>query len=159
MQCMAKRRQYMAMLCLSEAARLVGRDVSTLHRAMAKGRLSYTKDANGKRCLDPAELERVFGALIGKPISGHEGNGADPERNAPDSMRGNEAQSAKTVRRIEPQPSDSERIIAAQRETIAHQAESIRHLRSLLETEVEERRRLLALLTGPRVPWWRRWFR
>jgi hypothetical protein len=41
--------------------------------------------------------------------------------------------------------------------TIAAHEETIRHLRSLL---ADERRRMLALLTGPaRVPWWRRWFR
>jgi hypothetical protein len=79
-------------------------------------------------------------------------------------MPGIEVQAAHGVRRIEPQRSDSEQVIAAQRETIEHQAETIRHLRSLLrsllEGEVAERRRLLALLTGPaRLPWWRRWFR
>ena len=41
----------------------------------------------------------------------------------------------------------------------APQAETIRHLRRLLEIEVAERRRMLALLTGPRAPWWRRLFR
>jgi hypothetical protein len=34
------------------------------------------------------------------------------------------------------------------------QAETIRHLRGLLEIEAAERRRMLALLTGPRAPWW-----
>jgi len=47
-QCMCRiarqeRGQCMTMLDLSEAARLVGRDVSTLHRAMVSGRLSFTK--------------------------------------------------------------------------------------------------------------------
>jgi hypothetical protein len=155
----------MAMLGLNEAARLVGCDVSTLHRAMASGRLSFTKDANGKRCLDPAELERVFGIKGGVIMTAPSGNGADPARNAPAAMHGNEAHG--DVQRIEPQPSESERIIAAQRQTIEHQAETIRHLRGLLETEVTERRAMMALLTGPRVPpvqargrqWWRRWFR
>jgi len=40
--------------------------------------------------------------------------------------------------------------------TIEQQQETIRHLRSLL---ADERRRMMALLTGPPVPWWRRWFR
>jgi hypothetical protein len=149
----------MAMLGLSEAARLVGRDGSTLHRAMASGRLSYTKDAAGKRQLDPAELERVFGINGVHIAETLHGNGVDPGRNAPDAMHGNEAKSFKNGPRIEPQSSESERIIAAQRVTIEHQTETIRHLRGLLEGEVEQRRRLLALLTGPRVPWWRRWWR
>ena len=38
--------------------------------------------------------------------------------------------------------------------------ETIRDLRHRLDSEVDERRRLLALLTAPeRRPWWRRWFR
>jgi hypothetical protein len=36
--------------------------------------------------------------------------------------------------------------------------EVIRDLRTRLDGEVEERRRMLALLTDRR-PWWRRWFR
>ena len=32
-------------------------------------------------------------------------------------------------------------------------------LRALLDLEAEERRKLTAILTGPRPPWWRRWFR
>jgi len=42
---------------------------------------------------------------------------------------------------------------------IAELCEVIRDLRTRLDLEGDERRRLLALLTGPRVPWWRRWFR
>ena len=112
----------MTMLDLSAAARLVGRDVSTLHRAMVSGRLSFTKDRAGKRQLDPAELERVFGIKGITTSQTFRGNDADPDSNAP-------------------------------------QAETIRHLRGLLEIEVAERRRMLTLLTGPRAPWWRRWFR
>jgi hypothetical protein len=55
---------------------------------------------------------------------------------------------------------ESERIIAAQRETIEEQGATIRDLRARLDAEAEERRRLIAILTGPaRVAWWRRWFR
>jgi hypothetical protein len=35
----------------------------------------------------------------------------------------------------------------------------VRDLRTRLDSEAEERRRLLALSTRPRVPWWRRWWR
>ena len=60
---------------------------------------------------------------------------------------------------------------AALRETITAHEATIRDLRQRLDAaaaerrqerqlEAEERRRLLALLTGPnRVPWWRKWFR
>lgn len=51
----------MAQLRLSEAAALCGKDPATLHRAMKKGRLSFTRSENGERKIDAAELERVFG--------------------------------------------------------------------------------------------------
>jgi predicted site-specific integrase-resolvase len=51
----------MASIGLSEAARLAGRNQSTIHRAMKAGRLSYTTDEAGERRVDVAELERVFG--------------------------------------------------------------------------------------------------
>ena len=52
---------------------------------------------------------------------------------------------------------DRFRALAEERDrTIEQQQETIRHLRSLL---ADERRRMMALLTGPPVPWWRRWFR
>jgi hypothetical protein len=38
-------------------------------------------------------------------------------------------------------------------------AEVIRRLWERLDAEADERRRLIAVLTGPRVRWWRRWFR
>jgi hypothetical protein len=50
-----------------------------------------------------------------------------------------------------------QRVLEERDRTIAAHEETIRHLRGLL---ADERRRMLALLTGPaRVPWWRRWFR
>jgi hypothetical protein len=42
---------------------------------------------------------------------------------------------------------------------VAEQAETIRDLRDRLDHEAEERRKLTAILTGPRRSWWRRWFR
>ena len=48
---------------LNEAARLAGKDQSTITRAYQAGRLSFTKDARGNPMFDPAELERVYGPL------------------------------------------------------------------------------------------------
>jgi hypothetical protein len=46
------------------------------------------------------------------------------------------------------------------RSQLVDREETIRDLRTRLDAEAEERRRLIAILTGPaRVPWWRRWFR
>ena len=48
---------------LNAAARMVRKDQSTLTRACNAGRLSFTKDENGARMFDPAELERVYGPM------------------------------------------------------------------------------------------------
>lgn len=54
----------MAAVSVAEAARLVGRDRRTLYRDYIKaGRLTATTDATGKKTVDTAELERVFGPL------------------------------------------------------------------------------------------------
>ena len=50
----------MAMLNISQAARMAGVDRATVHRAIASGRLSATLDESGRRVIDPAELARVF---------------------------------------------------------------------------------------------------
>jgi septal ring factor EnvC (AmiA/AmiB activator) len=48
---------------LNEAARLTGKDASTITRACQAGRLSFSKDETGNRMFDLAELERVYGPL------------------------------------------------------------------------------------------------
>ena len=60
---------------LRQAARMTGRNQSTIHRAMKTGRLSYTTSRAGERRIDVSELERVFGikTLIAKPINGLDG--------------------------------------------------------------------------------------
>lgn len=51
----------MALVSISEAAKLVGRDRRTLYRAVAEGRLSVSQDVTGARQVDISELARVFG--------------------------------------------------------------------------------------------------
>lgn len=48
---------------LTEAAALIGKAPSTITRAVKKGRLSSTQDAQGRTVYDVAELERVYGKL------------------------------------------------------------------------------------------------
>jgi len=50
-------------MSLKEAAEAVGKDPSTLSRAVKSGRLSCSKDSSGQRIFDPAELMRVYGGL------------------------------------------------------------------------------------------------
>lgn len=53
----------MALVNLSEAARLASKDRSTIHRKIKDGTLSATLDAAGNKAIDTAELQRVFGTL------------------------------------------------------------------------------------------------
>ena len=55
----------MALLNLTAASRAAGVNRSTIVRALKSGRLSATTSDAGKRCIDTAELMRVFGALKG----------------------------------------------------------------------------------------------
>ena len=50
----------MAMVTLSEAARLTGLGKTTLARAIKSGRLSATRTEFGSYAIDPAELHRVY---------------------------------------------------------------------------------------------------
>jgi hypothetical protein len=52
--------RHMATVGVTQAAKLTGRDPSTIFRALRTGRLSYTKDEAGNRRIDIAELERLY---------------------------------------------------------------------------------------------------
>ena len=145
---------------------MVGRDVSTLHRMMKNGRLSYTTNSSGRRRLDPAELARLFQIM---PVHG---NGATQSMDLP---QGNAVQ-----------------VMALLREAVQCRDAMLADLRDRLDASEAERRavqeRLTAILTDrrdiqdgpdpniaantgnpalsaasglaiPRPPWWRRWFR
>ena len=50
----------MPLVGLKEAARLTGKNQSTIHRAMKANRISFTLNDTGERMIDTAELDRVF---------------------------------------------------------------------------------------------------
>lgn len=53
----------MTQLAISEAAKLVSRNRTTLYRLVAQGKLTATVDATGSKTIDTSELLRVFGEL------------------------------------------------------------------------------------------------
>ncbi|HIE4221734.1 TPA: helix-turn-helix domain-containing protein [Proteus mirabilis] len=53
----------MAQVSISEAARLIGKSRTTLHRYISTGKLSTCTDEHGAKKLDTSELLRVFGAF------------------------------------------------------------------------------------------------
>jgi len=139
---------------LGQAARAVGKSKPTIARAIQNGRLSASRTDSGTFVIDPAELHRVFQVA---------GNGAG------------------TMKQTVPGEPDGSSQVERDRLLIEREdlRETIRDLRQRLDAESEERRRaqerLTALLThrhagsvpavnsptltGPRRPWWRRWFR
>jgi hypothetical protein len=138
---------------LGQAARAAGRTKPTLAKAIKAGRLSAARADDGSYRIDPAELHRVY-PMTGKP------NGSMQRSDTPAADGATPAGSQAEVEGL--------RALLAERERrVEEQASAIRDLRHRLDradervaAEVEERRRLLAVLTGPgRRPWWRRWFR
>jgi excisionase family DNA binding protein len=59
---------HMPHLNVRDAAKLTGKDRSTLTRAIEKGRLSAARDEAGRYLIDPAELERAFGPLLSADV-------------------------------------------------------------------------------------------
>ena len=147
-----------------EAARLSGRNQSTLHRAMKAGRLSYTVDAAGQRRIDTAELDRVFGILAANgqnsPQQGElrQSNGAT----SPVPVRFNGASEASACEALQSNTAHAGAHAALER-LLADREASIADLRHRLDASEAERRqlseRLHGLLTvnrnvvgGPNVP-------
>jgi excisionase family DNA binding protein len=122
---------------LGQAAKAVGKSKPTIARAIRNGRLSASRTQSGEFAIDESELARVF------QLSGN-GPGS-MLRSVPGVADGTSLAALRVER---------DRLMA-EREDLR---ETIRDLRTRLDSEVDERRRLLALLTDRR-PWWRRWFR
>jgi hypothetical protein len=55
----------MAIVSISEAARLTGKSTKTLYRMVSHGKLSVSQDESGVKTVDISELVRVFGELTG----------------------------------------------------------------------------------------------
>src|SRR3954469_7996238 len=59
----------MALVGVTEAARLTGKGRQTIYRAIEAGPLSASRDAHGHVTVDIAELERVYGSLQPPEVS------------------------------------------------------------------------------------------
>lgn len=53
----------MALVSVTEAARLTGKNRATIHRYIKQGKLSQVTDETGTKKVDTSELLRVFGSL------------------------------------------------------------------------------------------------
>jgi hypothetical protein len=135
----------MAQIGLTEAARLARRNQSTIHRAMQAGRLSYSTDSAGKRVVDVAELDRVFGVKVGSDDATPPTNGASLDGHAHAAER-----NAAHARFSAVSPGEH----AALHQLLADREASIADLRGRLDASEAERRqlseRLTAILTDQR---------
>ncbi|MBV8844135.1 MAG: hypothetical protein JO307_15110 [Bryobacterales bacterium] len=133
----------MALIGLTEASKLTGKDKTTIHRAMKSGRLSFSVGDDGDRQIDPAELERVF------PIKLQNWESEVAPRNRK-KTGSNQTQIAQLSAQLEIERTKT----AALEERLADKDGVIDDLRRRLDREGEERRqaqaRLTALLTDQR---------
>ena len=134
-------------LSLSQAAKAIGRDRTTLLRAIAKGKLSATKDDVGQWWIEPGELYRRYpsaqDAHVQNASFAATGTGANAQMHTPDLAR-------ELVTR-------DEKLAALQQERDRERRqleETISDLRRRLDASEEERRKkdqqLTALLTDQR---------
>ena len=121
---------------LGQAARATGKAKPTIARAIQTGRISASRSDDGAWQIDPAELHRVY------PMTGQT-NGT--------MLRDLPAEPATT--------SLADLLVERDRLGWPNRRKRSRDLRDRLDHEAEERRKLTAILTGPRRSWWRRWFR
>jgi hypothetical protein len=128
------------------AARLIGKDRSTVLRAIESGKLSATRDEHGRFLIDPAELERVYGKLGSADARGNAETAAMPQLASADAARA----------------AALEREVALLREMQRQWEEERTFLRGMLEKQTEQ----VKLLTDERQqrerhspPLWARLFR
>ena len=112
----------MASINVRTAAQLIGKDRSTVLRAIESGKLSAARDESGRFMIDPAELERVYGTLA------HAAAGSDAEPAAMPQPASADAARAAAL----------EREVALLREMQRQWEEERTFLRGMLEKQTEQ---------------------
>ena len=123
-----------------DAAKATGKNIATITRAIKSGKISASKDETGAWRIEPSELHRVFPPIaqaLRKPQMQEGATSAQETKSSNDSLLREELA---TLR---------ERVIS-QDQLLADRADQIADLRTRLDREGEERRRLAALLTDQR---------
>lgn len=134
----------MSKLSLKQTAEFAGTTKPTILKHMAKGRVSGEKDDNGQWWFDMAELVRAYGEPGSRNTSS---NGSLSSRNPQDLQQDIPAETVAELAtlRTRLQAMEQER----ERERRDKEA-TIEDLRTRLDHEAEERRRLTMLLTDQR---------
>ena len=137
----------MPKMSVAEAARAAGTQRSTLYRAMENGKLSYEM-LNGRKVIDPSELERVFPSERPKVVRGT-GSAIINEQITPSTeQQSNQVLLAVLKKEIE--------LVREQNHALE---EDKRDLRARLDKSETERSAVLRLLEDQRKPrrWWPWW--
>lgn len=117
----------MSQLSISEAAKLVSRNRTTLYRLVANGKLTATVDATGSKTIDTSELLRVFGELR---------------------TSGDKSNSRATVTMQQRETPDTTARMAVLEAELRH----ARELLAVRESQIENLRRTVLLLEDRRAP-------
>ena len=125
-----------------EAAKAVGKNIATITRAIKSGKISASKDESGAWRIEPSELHRVFPPIAQALRNPSMQDNATPAQ-APNSSNDNPL--------LEELATLRERV-RSQDQLLAERADQIADLRTRLDREGEERRKLAASLTDQRSP-------
>ena len=120
-----------------QAAKAVGKNIATITRAIKSGKISASKGDDGAWRIEPAELHRVFTVAAQELQNSEMQRDATPEQGTAVSSDNALLHEVLILR---------ERV-QSQEALLSDRAEQISDLRSRLDKEGEERRRLAAILT------------
>lgn len=123
-----------------DAAKATGKNIATITRAIKSGKISASKDESGAWRIEPSELHRVFPPLTQELRKQQTQDSATPAQEPNLSNDTLLREELATLR---------ERV-SSQDQLLADRADQIADLRTRLDREGEERRKLAALLTDQR---------
>jgi len=125
-----------------DAAKATGKNIATITRAIKAGKISASKDEAGAWRIEPSELHRVFPPLA---------QGLRKQQMQEDATPAQELNLSNDNPLLEELATLRERV-RSQDQLLADRADQIADLRTRLDREGEERRKLAAVLTDQRLP-------
>jgi hypothetical protein len=134
-------------ITLLEAARLTGRDKSTIRRQIRAGKLSATRDANGTWLIEPCELERLH-SLHPADDTTAVPRDAPPESPATDALV---AELRATLAQMQERLADKDRTIDRAYQDIDHMRVTIERLSLALPKASETPPAVVAMPSGQGV--------
>ncbi|EPY9526412.1 helix-turn-helix domain-containing protein [Proteus mirabilis] len=137
----------MALVSISEAARLTGKARSTLHKYIKQGKLSTTTDQNtGNKSIEISELIRVFGKISNSPTTDSDGvtNVSKLQQETP-----NTTQSLQIKLQLLEQENAH---LKAEKELLSKNLDDIRQAMLLIESKLTPTPEPVALVTTKK-PW------